>query len=150
MVRRVRGTRQKLVDAVQQLKTIQDQQALFAEQYKQVKEVLFGFLESEGEEDDNGHLRLDLPEPIEGIATLVKQKRVSVKLDEKELENLLRSKTVREGAKEVSLYDKCTKTVTVLDEDKVHAAIWEGRISEEEFEQCVERKVTWALAKEKS
>jgi hypothetical protein len=47
------------------------------------------------------------------------------------------------------LYDECVELVPVLNDDAVHAALYRGDITEEEFERFVDRKVTWSLVQGK-
>lgn len=140
MVRRNRSTNE-VPQLVQQLKMVKDQQDIFGKRYTEVKARLFELLDADGIEDDKGHLIIELDEPVDGVASIIKQRRASVKLNEDALAALL---------KEKGLYDDCTKTVVVLDEDKVHDAIYRGLITEDEFETCVTKSVSWSLVQGKA
>lgn len=101
----------------------------------ELRERLFGVIDAVGEEDDKGSLFV-APSEDSGVKEITKQRRVSVSVDQGALEKLLRDK---------GLYEECSKTITVVDEDAVNAAVFEGKISEAEFAACVQRKVSWAL-----
>jgi hypothetical protein len=133
----------EVVDLVKQLKLVKDEQTLFAKRYDEVKKRLFSLLDDQGAEDDKGHLVLSLPKgAVEGVASIIKQRRASVSLRSKDFMTFLADKSDK-------LYDECVELVPVLNDDAVHAALYRGDITEEEFERFVDRKVTWSLVQGK-
>jgi len=103
---------------------------------KELKASLFEKIETDGFEDDKGNLWLELPEPVEGYVSLQKQKRVTRKIDEMLAEDLIEKK---------GLADRLYKTVRVVDEDELMAALYEGLLTEEEVDEMFPAKVVWAL-----
>lgn len=101
-----------------------------------LKTELAQIVEAEGEEDDKGHVWLELPEPVEGYIAMQRQKRISQKLDEQAAEELLREK---------KLYDRCYQMMPVLVEDEVMACLYEGLLSEEEIDTMFPKNITWAF-----
>lgn len=102
----------------------------------ELRNVIFDKLDSDGEPDEKGNVFLELPEEVDGVARLEKQKRVSRKLDETTAEEIINEK---------NLQDKLFKTVVVVDEDEVMAAHYEGLLTEDEIERMFPAKVIWAL-----
>jgi len=105
-------------------------------QQKDLKAVLFDLLDQDGELDSKGHLFLELPTPIEGILSLQKTRRVSRKVNEEEAMRIIEEK---------GLQDKLLKTIQVVDEDAVMAALYSDDLTEEEIDAMYPITVTWAL-----
>jgi len=103
---------------------------------KELKASLFAKIEADGFEDDKGNLWLELPEPVEGYVSLQKQKRVTRKIDEMLAEDLIEKK---------GLANRLYKTVRVVDEDELMAALYEGLLTEEEVDEMFPAKIVWAL-----
>lgn len=103
---------------------------------KELREKLFSVLDSEGYEDSNGNLQFELPDAIEGIVRLEKQRRVTRKLNEPKAEEILTN---------LGIYDDVFVMTPTLDEDKLMAAFYEGKISEEELDEMFPSNVVWAL-----
>lgn len=101
-----------------------------------LRKNLFSHLEGSGEIDDKGNYFIELPQPIDGIVRLEKQKRTIRKLDEQTAEEVL---------KDNGLEDEIYETVRVVNEDKLMAAYYEGKISEDELERMFPAKISWAL-----
>lgn len=101
-----------------------------------LRKNLFSHLEGSGELDDKGNYFIELPQPIDGIVRLEKQKRTIRKLDEQTAEEVL---------KDNGLEDEIYETVRVVNEDKLMAAYYEGKISEDELERMFPAKISWAL-----
>jgi hypothetical protein len=107
---------------------------------KSLRSSIFEHIESNGEFDDKGNVFLELPYEIDGVARLEKQKRVTRKIDELTAEEIL---------KENNLEDEVYETVRVVSEDKLMAAFYEGKITEDELERIYPAKVVWALTTKK-
>ena len=140
MVRRRAGSQHSIVDLARQLRMVKDQRSLLNKRYDEVRNRLMDVLDEEGVEDDKGSLVLTLPEEVDGVLRLVKQRKVSPSLDEDALEEYLEEKGLR---------DEAISTREFLDKDKVARLIFEGRLTEAEFAKFVQEKVTWALQEEK-
>lgn len=114
-------------------------------QVKKRKAVLNTYLSEQidkfGDVDEvNGHrtLRLSSSVPIGGkeYVALQRQRRVSMVFDEEIAERILR---------EHDIYEQATETLVVLDQDKVYALHQEGKISDEEMDEILVEKETFAL-----
>jgi hypothetical protein len=108
---------------------------------KELREALFTALDERGFEDDRGNLVLELPESVEGVARVEKQRRVSRKVNEAAAEEI-----IAEHSLEEDLYT----TIRVIDQDAIMAALYEGKLSEDEVDRMYPPTVTWALRTLKS
>jgi bacterioferritin (cytochrome b1) len=108
----------------------------FEARQKELKTSLFEKIDEDGFTDDKGNWWLELPEPVEGYVSLQKQKRVSRKIDEMIAEDLIEKK---------GLAERLYKTVRVVDEDELMAALYEGLLTEEEVDEMFPPKIVWAL-----
>jgi hypothetical protein len=107
---------------------------------KVLRAELFETLDTEGVEDDKGNIIIDLPEEIDGVSSIVKQRRVSRKIDEDKASEIIHSK---------GLQDSLYKTVIVVDEDALMAALYEDVLTEAEIDEMYPQSVTWALVLKK-
>lgn len=103
---------------------------------KELREKLFERLDTEGVEDDKGNILFELPENIEGVVKLEKQRRVSRKLNEPKAEEILNER---------GLYSEIFVMKPTLDEDALMAAFYEGKITEEELDEMFPASTVWAL-----
>lgn len=103
---------------------------------KELREKLFDAIETLGFEDDKGNLQLELDSEVEGIVRLEKQRRVSRKIDEGVAEEIISKH---------GLEDELYKTIRVVDEDALMAAMYQGKLTEEEVDEMFPSKVVWAL-----
>jgi hypothetical protein len=103
---------------------------------KTLRDSLFAHIEADGEFDDKGNVFLELGAEIDGVVRIEKQKRVTRKLDEENAEKIL---------SENGIEDDVYETVRVVNEDKLMAAFYEGKITEDELERIYPAKVVWAL-----
>ena len=126
----------ELVDYARQHVTLKERIAELTTLMNDVKKNLKTAIESFGEENDRGHLVVDLGNDVPGYSRAMNQKRVSQTLDMEVAEALL---------KERGIYDECTTTVTVLDEGKVMSALYKNQLTEEDIDAMFAYKVTWAL-----
>lgn len=108
----------------------------FESEIKSLREKLFEKIDTDGEVDGSGNLFVELSNDIDGVTMLQKQKRVSRKIDEQMADNLIVSKGL-----EKELY----KTIQVIDEDALMAALYEGKLTEEEVDLMYPQKIVWAL-----
>jgi len=108
----------------------------FESEIKSLREKLFEDIDANGELDGSGNLFVELSTEIDGVTMLQKQKRVSRKIDPQMADNLIVSKGL-----ETELY----KTIQVIDEDALMAALYEGKLTEEEVDLMYPQKIVWAL-----
>ena len=117
------------------------QQIEFLEkQQKEVRERLFTTLDEMGETDDKGNIIVELPEEVNGFGAVVKQRRVSRKIDE-----LVADEIITEKGMEEQLY----KTIRVVDEDALMAALYSDELTEAEIDLMYPQKIVWALVMNK-
>ena len=98
--------------------------------------------EHDGEEDENGHFWLDLPEHVQDSKGNLTNR---VKMQRNASEHLRNEAEVEAILEDLGLLEACLTTITVLDEEKIinlHAA---GDISEAHLARMYEEKVTWSL-----
>ena len=107
---------------------------------KELRVKLFEVVEEQGEEDDKGNIILELPEEVEGYLSVVKQRRVTRKINEFKAEEII----TQHGLEDI-LY----KTIRVVDEDALMAALYEDVLTEEEIDEMYPENVVWALVLKK-
>ena len=112
----------------------------FQEQMKELREDLFSKIEESGETDDKGNIVFELSEEIEGIKSMMKQRRVSRKIDEDVAFDIIDEKGLR---------DKLIKVVEVIDEDALMAALYSDELTESEIDEMYPQTVVWALVMKK-
>jgi hypothetical protein len=108
---------------------------------KELREKLFAHLDEDGFEDDKGNIQLELATDIDGIVRIEKQRRVTRKLNEPKADEVL---------SELGIKDEIFVMTPVLDEDKLLAAFYEGKITEEQLDDMFPANVVWALRTLKS
>lgn len=108
---------------------------------KELRDKLFAVLDEEGYEDDKGNLQFELENDIDGVHRLEKQRRVTRKLNEPKADEIL---------SELGIKDEIFVMTPVLDEDKLMAAFYEGKITEEQLDEMFPSTVVWALRTLKS
>lgn len=124
------------VQQVAEYNRLKDEISDLQKRQKEIRDALMEQIESEGYIDDKGSVWLDLPQEVDGIAAIKRERRSSSSLDESAAEEVLTS---------LGLQDECFKTVRVVDEDAVWAALYEERLSDADIECIFPEKVTWAL-----
>lgn len=129
-------SQQSLRQWVADLVTAKAQQKFFKSRQDTVTKRLKAYVEEHGYTDDQGHIWLDLEEPVEGTVALQMQRKVSQGVNEDKAEAILKAK---------GIYDDCTETVTVLDQDAILAAHYAGKLSEDEIDAMFPKTVNYAL-----
>lgn len=109
-------------------------------QKKELHSVLMEKIDESGVVDDKGNIILDLPAAVDGYVAFMKQRRVSRKIDEVVAEEIITEK---------GLEDKLYKTIRVVDEDALMAAMWNDELTEEEVDNMYPQNVVWALVMNK-
>lgn len=112
-----------------------------SKEQSELKNELSNLVDTTGTPDEKGHIWLSLPEEVDGVVSLQRQRRVAQKLDEEEARRILISK---------SLSDRCYKMVPVLDESEVMACLYEGLLTEEEIDTMFPKVVSYAFLPSKS
>ena len=125
---------------VQQYVTLKDEADAINERVTTIKKRLTSYVEDLGEENEKGSLVLSIEDDRTGTRSIVKQRRVSKQFDENKANEILQQK---------ALFDSCTKTITVLDQDAVMAAYYEGKLTDSDIDTMFPEKVIWALVLEK-
>lgn len=107
-----------------------------------VKKSLMEVLTYEAESDEKGNSFIYLPEPMDGVEAVKRERRVSQVLDEDAALALVTK---------YGLEESCLETVTVLNEDGLLAANFAGIIPDDEIADLYSEKETYAfiLVKEK-
>lgn len=106
-----------------------------------LKGELSDIVDKEGEPDDKGHIWLQLPDEVEGVSSLKRERRVSQSLDMDAAILILTQK---------GLAERCIKPVPTIAEDEVMAALYEGKLTEEDVDTMFPKKITWAFITSKS
>lgn len=89
-----------------------------------------------GEADDKGHLWMELDDDINGVHSVLAERRVSQSLNEERAQEILAER---------GLIDRCTKMVRTVDHDEVMACLYDELLTESDLDEMFDRKVTWAL-----
>jgi bacterioferritin (cytochrome b1) len=108
----------------------------FEKKSKELREKIFSKIDKDGEVDSEGHVLLAFDEPIDGVYGFKKQRRVSRKINEELAEELIIEK---------GLEDKLYKTIRVVDEDALMAAMYSAELTEEEVDSIYPLVVSWAI-----
>jgi len=129
-----------LISRTKKYAFLKSQLEFLEKEQKALRALLFENLDEVGEEDDKGNIIIELPEEVEGYSSVVKQRRVSRKIDEARAEEI-----ITEHGLEEELY----KTIRVVDEDALMAALYEDVLTEEEVDEMYPQSITWALVLKK-
>jgi hypothetical protein len=109
-------------------------------QQKDLRADLIEAIEESGVVDDKGNVILDLPEEVDGYIAVMKQRRVTRKINEEIAFELIEQKGLR---------DKLIITKEVVDEDALMAAMWNDELTEDEVDAMYPQNVVWALVMNK-
>lgn len=115
---------------------IKNQLDYLTEKSKVLRNQLFEHLDQEGEYDSKGNILIEFDADIEGVTAIKKERRVSRKVDEEVAEAIIAEK---------GLEDKLYKTIRVIDEDALMAALYSDDLTEDEIDRMYPEIVTWAL-----
>lgn len=119
---------------------LKKQNEYITEQMKELKERLFEHIEESGEVDSKGNITLDLPQEIDDFVAVTKQRRVTRKINEEVALDIIEQK---------GLKDKLIKTIEVIDEDALMAALYSDELTEAEIDEMYPQHVVWALVMNK-
>ena len=109
-------------------------------QQKELREKMFATLEERGEVDDKGNIIVELENDVDGINTVMTQRRVTRKIDEQTADEIIAAK---------GLEEKLYKTIQVIDEDALMACLYSDELTEEEVDLMYPQQVVWALVLKK-
>lgn len=143
---RVKAEESRVVDAdsfevqAKEYAFVKKQLEHWEKQQKALKEKIFAHIDESGEVDDKGNILIELPQEIEGFVSVMKQRRVSRKINEARAEEIITEKGLEE-----LLY----KTIRVIDEDALMAALYSDELTEEEVDEMYPQNVVWALVMNK-
>ena len=107
----------------------------------ELKKMLSAMVEANGYTDDKGSEYLDFPAPIEGYAGLKRERRVYQNLDEDKAFEVLAAK---------GLTKLCTRQITVVDEDAVQAAFYDGKLTQDDIDAMFTVRINYAFIPRKS
>lgn len=107
---------------------------------KRLRDILVKYVGEYGY-DSNGNQALDLENPVNGVSTIVRQRRTrKMPLDQEAATRIL---------SEHGIYDRCTIEVHELDGDEILACLAEGILSDAELEEILPVKEEFALVAKK-
>jgi hypothetical protein len=129
-----------LIAQAKQYAFLKGQLDYLEKQQKELKAKLFEVIDTNGEVDSKGNIILELPEEVDGFFSVMKQRRVTRKINELRAEEIIEEKGLEE-----TLY----KTIRVIDEDALMAALYSDELTEEEIEEMYPQNVVWALVMSK-
>jgi len=119
---------------------IKKQLDYFEAKQKEFKEKIFARLDAVGEADSEGHITLEFGDAIDGVTSFKKQRRVGRKINQERAEEII---------KEKGLEKELCKTVQVIDEDALAAAMYSDLLTELEVDEMYPEVITWALVMSK-
>jgi tetrahydromethanopterin S-methyltransferase subunit A len=103
---------------------------------KELNKLITQKIDEAGYEDSEGNWIIDLETPIDGIGRLEKQRRTSRKIDESTAETIISNAGIEEEVYEM---------VKTLSEEKLMAAYYDGKITEQQLDEMFPVNVSWAL-----
>jgi hypothetical protein len=121
-----------LTNEAKQYIALKEQIKFLTERQTEIKNRLKSAVAESGEVDGRGHIVLELDEDIK----VTNQRKESRSLNEDFAVALL---------KERGIYNECIKTVEVLQEDAIMAAVYKNQLTEAEVDEMFPTKVTYAF-----
>jgi hypothetical protein len=103
---------------------------------KELNKLITQKIDQDGYEDAEGNWLIDLESPIDGISRLEKMRKSSRKLDETVAETIIAAAGIEEEVYEM---------VKTLSEEKLMAAYYDGKITEQQLDEMFPVAVSWAL-----
>jgi hypothetical protein len=103
---------------------------------KELNKLISQKIDEQGYEDNDGNWLIDLETPIDGISRLEKMRKSSRKLDEDVAETIIVAAGIEEEVYEM---------VKTLSEEKLMAAYYDGKITEEQLDTMFPVAISWAL-----
>lgn len=103
---------------------------------KELNKSLMEKIDEQGDEDADGNWILNLENPIDGFTYLEKQRRASRKLNESVAEDIIAS---------LGIEDEVYEMVKTLSEEKLMAAYYDGKVTEDQLDSMFPVSIQWAL-----
>jgi hypothetical protein len=119
---------------------LKKQKEYMEKQMSDLREKIFETIDESGEIDSKGNVVVEFDTEIEGFGSVMKQRRVTRKINEAVAEEMIAAK---------GLEDKLYKTIRVVDEDALMAALYSDELTEEEIDEMYPQNVVWALVMNK-
>jgi hypothetical protein len=119
---------------------LKKQKDYMEKQISELREKIFETIDESGEVDSKGNVVVEFDTEIEGFGSVMKQRRVTRKINEAVAEEMIAAK---------GLEDKLYKTIRVVDEDALMAALYSDELTEEEIDEMYPQNVVWALVMNK-
>jgi hypothetical protein len=119
---------------------LKKQKEYMEKQISELREEIFATIDESGEVDSKGNVVIEFDTEIEGFGSVMKQRRVTRKINEAVAEEMITAK---------GLEDKLYKTIRVVDEDALMAALYSDELTEEEIDEMYPQNVVWALVMNK-
>jgi hypothetical protein len=120
---------------------IQKQRKTLEAREGELKKNLSTIVETDGYTDDKGSEYIDFKEPIEGYAGLKRERRVYQTLDEEKAFAVIAKK---------KLTSLCTKTITIVDEEAVQAAFFDGKLTQDDIDAMFTVRINYAFIPRKA
>jgi hypothetical protein len=120
---------------------IKAQRETFEKRESELKKMLSAIVETDGYTDDKGSEYVDFKEPIDGYAGMKRERRVRQEMNEDKALQVLAKK---------KLTNTCTRTITVVDEDAVQAAFYDGKLSQDDIDAMFVTRISYAFIPRKS
>lgn len=134
-----RNTEESFETQAKEYSFLKKQTDYLEKQLKELREKLFSHLDESGELDSNGNVVVELS-TVEGYSSMMKQRRVTRKIDEEVAFALIEEKGLKE---------KLIVTKEIVDEDALMAALYNDELTEEEIDRMYPQNVVWALVLKK-
>jgi SMC interacting uncharacterized protein involved in chromosome segregation len=103
---------------------------------KELNKLISQKIDEQGYEDSDGNWLIDLETPIDGISRLEKMRKSSRKLDETVAEAIIAA---------AGIEDEVYEMVKTLNEEKLMAAYYDGKVTEQQLDEMFPVAVSWAL-----
>ena len=143
---RIAKTEERVIDKddglsqTQEYAFLKKQTEYLEKQIKDLREKLFDKIEENGEPDDKGNIVFELPQEVDDFVAITKQRRVTRKINEDVAMQIIEDKNLR---------DKLVKTIEVIDEDALMAALYSDELTEAEIDEMYPQTIVWALVMNK-
>lgn len=139
-----------IAERLRQFLNLKAQIEFSEEHLGELKGDLSGVIEEQGYADDKGHYWFDLDEPVEAnvynddkktietakFGKIKREKRVTTRIDPDAAEEILKKK---------KLLRECTTTLTVLDEEAINKAYFQGKLTKADIDKIFKSTITWAF-----
>ena len=119
---------------------LKKQKEYMEKQMSELRESIFEVIDESGEIDSKGNVVVEFESEVEGFGSVMKQRRVTRKINEAVAEEMIAAK---------GLEDKLYKTIRVVVEDALMAALYSDELTEEEIDEMYPQNVVWALVMNK-